>query len=242
MATDTATNDGNESQISETPDSREFTEYLSEMKCRNHFSRNKEKTKASQHFTLASAPEISVYAIKVRGITHGLPHIELHLGQDLNSPIAAVGRMHLRNHGFGIPLLPDEQINGTANVVTKDSINEELMTWENLNRVTRWSEKVYGFEWGVGSERKTYTWIRTKPSGMRNGLDMKELELRVGGREEAEKGSECVAKWIKGKGFKTLKKGSLFVKKGGKDQRWESVVMITFLIILEIFVRKGGGG
>ncbi|PMD37640.1 hypothetical protein L207DRAFT_514869 [Hyaloscypha variabilis F] len=241
MATDTKISNVDKPQTSEIPDPKIFTEYLSEMKSRNHFSRNKDKTKASQHFTLASAPDVPVYAIKVRGITHGLPHIELHSGQDLNAPITAVGRICLRNHGFGLPIRLDELIRENAHVATKDGIGEELMTWENLNRVTRWSEKVYGFEWGVGSERKSYTWLRTKPMGMRNGLDMKELELRVGGREEAENGGECVAKWVKGKGFKTLKKGSLFVKKGGGDERWESVVMITFLMILEIFVRKGGG-
>jgi len=240
MANGTATNDIDGTSISDIPDLRNFTEYLSETKCRNHFSRNKDKTKASQHFTLASAPELSVYSIKVRGITHGLPHIELHLGQDLNSPITAVGRIHLRNHGFGVPPPLGEQTD-FPNLAMKNGMNEELMTWENLNRVTRWSEKVYGFEWGVGNQRKSYTWIRTKPTGMKNGLDMKELELRVGGREEAEKGGEIVAKWIKGNGFKTLKRGSLFVKKGVEDERWESVVMITFLIILEIFVRKGGG-
>ena len=241
MANDTETNDVDETQLSETLDPRYFTEYLSETKSRNHFSKNKDKTKASQHFTLASAPDVPVYAIKVRGITHGLPNIELHLGQDLNSPITAVGRIHLRNHGFGIPPSLGQQNDGSVNAGSTNEINEELMTWENLNRVTRWSEKVYGFEWGVGGERKSYTWIRTKPTGMKNGLDMEELELRIGGREEAENGGECVAKWIKGSGFKTLKKGSLFVKKG-VGEKWESVVIITFLIILEIFVRKGGGG
>ena len=72
---------------------------------------------------------------------------------------------------------------------TEDGRGEEFMTWENLRQATRWTKKVYGFEWGVGKERGKYTWMRTKGVGL-----IKEMELRLGAREEAEKGGECLAR------------------------------------------------
>jgi hypothetical protein len=234
---------------SNNPDPLTFKEYLSSAKLASITkqsvpSSSKEKAaKISQYITLATAPESPVYTIKSRVIPHGKPDLELHLGPDLDCPVAAVGRIHVRNHSFGIPSETQRE-----DVLTKGGIGEEFMTWENIKRVTTWTEKVYGFEWGVGRNRKSYTWLRTKPTGAMGRLDMKELELRVGNREQAEDGGECVAKWIRTKGPKTSKKGSLFIKRAGREageesvETWEHIVIITFLIVLEVFVRKGGGG
>lgn len=148
------------------------------------------------------------------------------------------------NHDFGIPSESSDAEQENTKFLTKKGIGEAFMTWESLRRSTKWTERVYEFEWGLGGERKSYTWLRTKPTGAMGIGDIKELELREGNRGEAENGGECVTKWVRGKEPKTLKRGSVFVKKGGLvDERtsWESVVIITFLMILEIFVRKGGG-
>lgn len=69
------------------------------------------------------------------------------------------------------------------------------------------------------------------------GADMKELELRIGAREDAGRGVECIAKWAWRKGTKTTRRGYLYLQKTGnsmEDGRWEYVVIVTFLVV-EIF-------
>jgi hypothetical protein len=46
---------------------------------------------------------------------------------------------------------------------------------------------------------------------------MREVELRVGSRPEAEAGGECLARWVRRDGVSTAKRGSLFVKRGRKE-------------------------
>lgn len=211
------------------PDAGAFIEYIS--------TKNLIKNlipKTTQFFSLASAPETPAYAIKTRRGIHSEPDIEVHLGPDLTSPLVAVGRLqHLKNHNFG---LPQDGSEGGGNVFTADGRGEEFMTWENLRQATRWTKKVYEFELGNGRERQKYTWMRTKGVGL-----IKEMELRTGNREEAEKGGECLARWAKGPGITNQKQGSLFVRgdRNQQDSRWESVVLVTFLMILEVVIRDG---
>lgn len=94
-----------------------------------------------------------------------------------------------------------------AAVSTKAGIGEVFMTWENLKRATRWKEKIYGLECGIETEKKSYTWLRKKPTGGMRGADMKkEMEPRIGAREDAERGVECLAKWARGKGTKATRR------------------------------------
>jgi hypothetical protein len=193
--------------------------------------------KSTQFLSLACSPEIPAYAIKTRRGIHAEPDIELHFGQDLTYPLVAVGRLqHLRNHNFGVSQERNETPGGGGNVFIEDGRGEEFMTWENLRQATRWTKRVYEFEWGVGKERREYTWMRTKGTGL-----IKVMELRIGTRAEAERGGECLARWVKGPGITNQKKGSLFVKRGTneKDSRWEFAVLVTFLMILEIVIRDG---
>jgi hypothetical protein len=113
------------------------------------------------------------------------------------------------------------------------------MTWKNLKRTTRWTKKIYGLECGFETERKSYTWLRKKPTGGIRGADMKELEVRIGAREDAERGVECIAKWTRAsrrKGTKTTRSSFLYLQKTGNSMekgRWDHVVIVTFLVVLE---------
>jgi hypothetical protein len=68
---------------------------------------------------------------------------------------------------------------------------------------------------------------------------MTELELRIGAREDAERGVECSAKWTRGsqrKGPKTTRSGCLCLQKTGNSMekgRWDHVVIVTFLVVFE---------
>lgn len=56
--------------------------------------------------------------------------------------------------------------------------------------------------------------------------------------------THCLANWVVAKGPKRSKKGSLFIKQSGvliESKSWEILLIITFLMVLEIFVRMGGG-
>jgi hypothetical protein len=125
-----------------------------------------------------------------------------------------------------------------AAVFTEAGIGEGFMTWKNLKRATRWTKNIYGLECGIETERQSYTWLRKKPTGAMRGAYMKELELRIGAREGAERGVECIAKCARGKGTKTTRRSCLYLQKTGnlmEDGRWEHVVIVTFLVALEIF-------
>ncbi len=114
------------------------------------------------------------------------------------------------------------------------------MEWECMKQVTKWTNRVFVFEWGVGREENKDTWLRTKQSFPGS---MREVELRVGDRAEAEAGGECLARWIREDRGTLVKNGNLYVKRrvvnGQEDKLWESVALITFLIVLESAVRRG---
>jgi hypothetical protein len=91
----------------------------------------------------------------------------------------------------------------------------------------------------VGRERKRYTLLRTKESWPNS---MREMELRVGSRrrlkvaESAWQGGQdpCSIGCEKGKFIYKKERGD-----NEEDKRWKSVVLITFLLILNVAVKNG---
>lgn len=184
-----------------------------------------------------------VYSIQARLGTRAKPDLELHDGSTFESPIAAVARLYVKTHDFGIAEISKDGRNdetGMERVKTKDGTGEEFMSWETVKQATKWTNRVFEFEWGVGRERTTYTWLRTKESFPGS---MREVELRVGDRAQAEAGGECLVRWVREDNGTLVKKGNLYMKRRGanavEEKRWESVALITFLIILESAVRRG---
>jgi hypothetical protein len=236
---------------SRNPDPSTFTEYLSWTAApdfldfagkalNNQVVLHNETT---QLLSLPEDPKTPVYAIKARLGTRAKPDAELHIGPNLEAPLGAVARLHVNSHDFGIApaeKVVDEGDPGMERVLTKGGRGEEFMEWESMKQVTKWTNRVFEFEWGVGRERKKYTWLRTRqafPGSMR------EVELRVGNRAEAEAGSECLARWVREDHGNLVKNGNLYLKRRQaneeEDKRWESVALITFLIVLESAVRRG---
>ena len=236
---------------SRNPDPSTFTEYLSWTAApdlldyagkalNNQVVLHNETT---QLLSLPENPKTPVYAIKARLGTRAKPDAELHVGPNLEAPLGAVARLHVNSHDFGIApaeKVVDEGDPGMERVLTKGGRGEEFMEWESMKQVTKWTNRVFEFEWGVGRERKKYTWLRTKqnfPGSMR------EVELRVGNRAEAEAGGECLARWVREDRGNLVKNGNLYLKRRQaneeEDKRWESVALITFLIVLESAVRRG---
>jgi hypothetical protein len=236
---------------SRNPDESKFTEYLSwtaaprftdlaAFTINNQTQLNHETT---QFLSLPTAAETPIYAIKARLGTRAKPDAELHVGSNLEAPLGAVARLHVKSHDFGIAEVNKANVDddpGMERVLTKGGRGEEFMEWESLKQVTQWTNRVFEFEWGVGKERKKYTWLRTKQTFLGS---MREVELRVGDRAEAEAGGECLARWVR-EGLGTLvKNGNLYVKRRGvngeEEKKWEIVTLITFLIVLESAVRRG---
>jgi hypothetical protein len=239
------------SKPSRNPDEAAFTEYLSWTAPPDHLdfsglTMNNQVVlyhETTHLLSLPSDPKTPVYAIKARLGTRAKPDAELHVGASLESPLRAVARLHVKNHDFGIAEVvkdgPTEDP-GMERVPTKDGRGEEFMSWETLKQVTKWTNRVFEFEWGVRRERKKYTWLRTKetfPGSMR------EIELRVGERAQAEAGGECLVRWVREDKGTLVKKGNLYVKRRGanveEEKMWESVALISFLIVLESAVRRG---
>ena len=106
------------------------------------------------------------------------------------------------------------------------------MVWERLHRMKKWSYRWYEIEFGG----QVYTWRRTED---RWPACLKDMELRAG-REE---GGELVGAW-KGSTRMNVKRGSFFLKRGDEgvveDERkkFEAVVLLTGLAIIECYVRR----
>lgn len=136
-----------------------------------------------------------------------------------------------------------------------DSPNDRAR-WEKVEKQKEWGRYgMYSFDFGgyggVGEERKRYTW-RKMNGGWAHGPNV--WELRIGGWEEG--GGEVVARWERGSRWKSVKGGSLWVRRrfgegweGGEDRegkgkgegeerKWEVAVVLSLMIILENYVRR----
>lgn len=91
---------------SKNPDPTRFTEYLSWTSVLNfvdlHGFTNMLIPDTTQFLSLPTNPETTIYSIKARSAIRAKPDIELPLGSDLGSPLAAVGRVHVKTHSFRI--------------------------------------------------------------------------------------------------------------------------------------------
>jgi hypothetical protein len=154
------------------------------------------------------------------------PDIRVFAGSDKAAPLVGVVKMHKREYviGLGNPKAAEE--------------GNEVMVWEGLKRMEKWTYKTYMFEYnhGDGRGRVVYTWRRTKVRMLKY---LKEMELRVGGVEDGE--GELVALW-KAEG-KSVILGNLFLKEredGSEEARkmWELMVVLTSQAIVAGVIRR----
>jgi hypothetical protein len=213
---------------SRSPSKSKFTEYLSwtaaprfvDLAACTINNQTQLNHKTTQLLSLPTAPETPIYAIKSRLGTRAKPDAELHVGPNLESLVGAVTRLHV-NHDFGIAEVNKANVGddpGMERVLTKGGRGEEFMEWESLRQVTKWTNRVFEFEWGVGKRRNKYTWLRTKQTFLGS---MREVELRVGGRAEAEAGGECLTRWVREDLGTLVKNGNFYVKSGGVNREEE---------------------
>ena len=110
--------------------------------------------------------------------------------------------------------------------------------------MSKWSHKTYEFEFESGGERTTYRWQWANRGFLGVPLD---LELRVRSSESGE--GEILALY-KRADWKHFKRGTFFIKRrwdrvgedemagGQEEKRWELMVLLTALAILEAAVRR----
>jgi len=157
------------------------------------------------------------------------PDIQLYSGADKTCPLVGVVKLyHMHAHEFVVGI-------GDPNATADDGLGKEMI-WESLRRGEKWRHISHTFEFGIGAERRAYTWRRTVKYWSNY---VKDMELRVGGLEE--KQGELVALWT-GTSWHNLKKGTLFFKERGADKeelrKWGIVVVLTAMAIIENAVRR----
>jgi hypothetical protein len=141
---------------SKNPDQTKFTEYLSWTAIPDlaglQVVTNSLVPETTQFLSLPTELETPLYAIKSRSGAQSKPDIELHLGPDLGSPLVAVGRLHIKRHDFGVADISKDGPDScrVERVLTKDGRGEEFMAWESLKQITKWTYRVFEFQWGVG--------------------------------------------------------------------------------------------
>jgi hypothetical protein len=157
----------------------------------------------------------------------------LHQGNSKDGEVLGVVKMHRRGFTIGLGD-PAGEIEG------------KQMIWEGLERLQKYSHKVYYFDFGTGAARKTYTYRKTY--GVLGRL--KSMELRAGGIDQED--GPLLAKWV-GSSSWTMKAGSLFIAdtaKNGQDhnaprdeetKKWEVMVCLTTFAIIESQVRRSKG-
>jgi hypothetical protein len=165
------------------------------------------------------------YAI-VRNFSPSKPNIVLYDGADKNSPIAGVskiGPLYISNKiGLGDPSI---------------EIGPDRIEWEELRRLKKWTHEKYGFEYGEKDERKKYEWRRIH--GSWKALDGKpNLVLVEEGAAKIVKGADLasedfvLARYVVGPGMIPKPKGKFEIRQG-RDERWEAMVLLTGLTIIE---------
>jgi hypothetical protein len=213
-----ATSNSPEAPVSESLNSDEslFYELISTKKMLTH------------QLSLATNPSTPLYTIKTHeSISRHKPSIILHAGDSKSSPVVGVVNLHSQHskfHTIGV---------GDPGTILEDGGNKDgRMVWERLQRMKKWSYRWYEFEF----EGQVYTWRRTED---RWPVCLKDMELRVG-REE---GGELVGVW-RGSTRMNVKRGSFVLKRSDEGmveyerKRFEAVVLLTGLAIIECYVRR----
>lgn len=189
----------------------------------------------------SSAPDIinpATYTIINCTFTPSVPDLTMRLGPDRTSPIVGVARLPYwgaNTFGIGDPESSSEG-EGASSVV-----------WEKMQRTSKWVHATYEFEWEWSDgERRKYEWRRTK---LRVFDDQDDLELVERGRDAV-----ALATYECGNLFRWKMRGDLKIRilheeRQDERDRWETVVALTAMSLVELARRRararrsnGGGG
>ncbi|KAF8851217.1 hypothetical protein BDZ45DRAFT_808492 [Acephala macrosclerotiorum] len=184
------------------------------------------KTLKTHNFALNSAPSNFLYSIGLHNHYSKKPDIEVHLGADKTGPVLGVVRLQIQGIKIGI---------GDPDYILPEGGGDvgDRMVWEVMERLNKWKYNEYSFDYeSLRKERKTYTWRRTKAFWGH----MREMELREGAKDDKE--GELLAVWRRSEKV-NKKRGSLFCKRFGQDEKWDLVVVLSILAIIESEVRRG---
>jgi hypothetical protein len=194
-------------------------------------------TYRAHHILQPSSPPIPLYcAERNESPFRNKPSMKLHQGNDKSGCTLGVVKLGLREHIIGL---------GDPDAVFNEGNRVERMVWERLQSMSKWSHKTYEFEFeSCLGERTTYRWQWANHGFLGVPLD---LELRVRSSESGE--GEILALY-KRADWKHFKRGTFSIKRRwdrvGEDEmageqegkRWELMVLLTALAILEGAIRR----
>lgn len=191
------------------------------------------RTLREHHISPLDSPSTPRYCIKkYETITKKKPDVVIHGGDNKSGPVLGVVRLGLREHTIGL---------GDPDALIEEGNVGERVIWERMRRTNRWNYKSYEFDFESGrsgGERTTYTWKWTNRGMLGMARDM---ELRAGSPGDEQ--GELVAVYSRTT-WKNVKRGTFSISRkfgGDGDERgkkWELVVLLTALGILELATRR----
>jgi hypothetical protein len=193
------------------------------------------RTWALHHIAKPDSLSTPLYCVeKHETLSKKKPDIIIHSGGSKSGPVLGVVRLGLREYAIGL---------GDPDALLEEGDRNERVVWECLRRSNKWNHKAYEFEWdhGVGGgERTNYKWQWTSRGFLGVHSD---LELRVSSPDSRE--GDIVVLY-KRANWRHPKRGSFFIKRGfgngeKEAKKWELMVLLTALGIIEGLVRRSRG-
>lgn len=203
------------------------------------------KTRHGHHISQPGTPSTPIYTIETsESPSRSKPSIKLHHGNSKSGPVLGVVKIGLSGEqAIGI---------GDPDAIWEDGGSKaDRITWERLCKASKFSYMTYRFEYESGDterrERRTFTWRKVKREPFWNV--QRDMELRVGAGEGGDGDGEVLAVW-KRTDWKNMKRGVFFIRRreageeegmgdGNETKRWELMVLLTALGIVEAATRRG---
>jgi hypothetical protein len=162
--------------------------------------------------------EIAIYFSEHHSWTPKVPDLVFHAGADKNGPVLGVGRfawVGANTVGLGDP----------------DS-DPSSVVWEKLVGTSKWTHSEYKFEFPFGPDQKrtTFIWRRVKTKAF---SDQGDMELVIEGKED-----DVLADYIGFGVLESLKKRAKVTIKNGQGEKWELMVWLTGLSLVELSRRR----
>lgn len=163
----------------------------------------------------------TIFYVAHSNFTPGTADLVLYGGANKKSPVRGVvkmGALHkIEKVGLGDPNI---------------EVGPDKIIWEELKKLTKWTHKTYGFEWGERSERKKYEWRRTKQGAWDTTPDLILVEDGTRELKRGEMGPEVLAQYMNKGILRWKKRGTFEIRKGG-NEKWETMVLLTGLTLIE---------